>query len=361
MHKHQPESWCGYFGQNDARDTLGDVRMTWSRNVMAGESAIGPQNISLESLVIKLDYGGTEEVGADSAQATAPKRLILYDAKAPSPASTYSFDPSASSFDGSESVPVAADGCTKNEPRCGSPPVTPKESIPPNAGTSVSAARLPKFTSDWFDHHASNWSRWFEPLTQKESPLVCLEVGTWEGRSALWIVDNLVSRGPPGSHLYCVDRWLPDEVLPGTDGSVTGADAYSTCIENLRVHLDSGIATVLRGESADVLPALCANQNIGKLPALDFVYVDGSTLAAEVLTDAVLCFHMLDRGGYMVFDDYEWNYFADERSPRLAIDAFLKCFSGQYDLVHKGSQIVVQKVKPSKELEPRRSVTHRPA
>ena len=67
-------------------------------------------------------------------------------------------------------------------------------------------------------------------------------------------------------------------------------------------------------------------------------------LAADVLTDACLAWLRLDRGGLMVFDDYGWDRYQEpHKNPRLAIDSFLSCFSGRYELLHKGYQVIVRK------------------
>jgi hypothetical protein len=82
----------------------------------------------------------------------------------------------------------------------------------------------------------------------------------------------------------------------------------------------------------------------GLMPALDFAYVDGSHDTADTLSDMILSFHMLRVGGIMIVDDYEWNAYSDPRkTPRLGIDCFLGCFSGRYQLVYKGSQVVIRK------------------
>jgi hypothetical protein len=43
----------------------------------------------------------------------------------------------------------------------------------------------------------------------------------------------------------------------------------------------------------------------------DFIYIDGSHLRGDVLTDAVLSWQLLGRGGVMVLDDYEWDRYRD--------------------------------------------------
>jgi hypothetical protein len=53
----------------------------------------------------------------------------------------------------------------------------------------------------------------------------------------------------------------------------------------------------------------------------------------------------LKNGGIMIFDDYEWDLYEDQAlNPRIAIDAWLRCFAGQYELIHQGYQVCVRKI-----------------
>ena len=65
----------------------------------------------------------------------------------------------------------------------------------------------------------------------------------------------------------------------------------------------------------------------------------------NVLDDAVLAFKLLKQGGIMIFDDYEWNVHQDIlMMPKLAIDAFLAIYQRQYELLHKGYQVIIKKL-----------------
>ena len=63
----------------------------------------------------------------------------------------------------------------------------------------------------------------------------------------------------------------------------------------------------------------------------DFIYVDGSHQAPDVMCDAILSFKLLRVGGVIAFDDYLWAenlpYGIDPvRCPKPAIDAFTNIF-----------------------------------
>ena len=60
---------------------------------------------------------------------------------------------------------------------------------------------------------------------------------------------------------------------------------------------------VLSRRSDEALPWLI---HAGYKERFDFVYVDGSHQAPDVLVDAVLSALLLRKGGLLVFDDYFW-------------------------------------------------------
>lgn len=79
--------------------------------------------------------------------------------------------------------------------------------------------------------------------------------------------------------------------------------------------------------------------------SFDFVYVDGSHRARDVLTDGVMSWNLLKYGGVMAFDDDEWKRGDDEFGwPRRGIDAFESVFRPELRLVKGGYRRIWQKV-----------------
>ena len=76
----------------------------------------------------------------------------------------------------------------------------------------------------------------------------------------------------------------------------------------------------------------------------DFIYIDGSHVAKDVMTDACMAWPLLKKGGIMVFDDYLWGNPRDSlHRPKPAIDAFTNLFAEELDIVHMGYQLIIQK------------------
>ena len=77
----------------------------------------------------------------------------------------------------------------------------------------------------------------------------------------------------------------------------------------------------------------------------DLAYIDGSHVAADVYRDAALTWPLIEPGGWIMFDDYEWDGMEELlQRPKPGIDAFLAAVAGQYREVHRGYQLVIAKL-----------------
>lgn len=188
-----------------------------------------------------------------------------------------------------------------------------------------------RFTFDWVAPHAEAWSRDFAHLAGKAN-VRGLEIGCFEGQSACWFLDNVLT--DPTSRLTCVDPFaIPmDSVL----------------LRYFERYFDHNIAASGAGERVTKLTG--ASQVVLRTlqPAhFDFVYVDGSHRVGDVLQDAVLAWTVLKPGGTAMFDDYDLvddvakGLFA--RAPGRALDAFLSVLGESATVMRKDWQLVVRK------------------
>lgn len=181
------------------------------------------------------------------------------------------------------------------------------------------------FTSDWFSNNIPLWQK--ELTKYNSKPTKFLEVGTYEGRSAVWALDNILTH--PKSRITCVDTFE----TPGT---------LQTFKQNISIHKDK--VTILKGKSQDMLktPGILAEKG-----QFDIIYIDSDHHSKHVLEDAILCFPLLKLGGLMIFDDYTNNKYHDMSCPKPGIDAFLDAFAGDLRVLHTRWQVIVQKrIKP---------------
>ena len=98
----------------------------------------------------------------------------------------------------------------------------------------------------------------------------------------------------------------------------------------------------IKGKSYDVF----RNPGIFIPETADYIYIDGSHLAIDVLSDAVLSWHILKNGGILIFDDYGWGvHTTDEKQkPKLGIDAFLQAYTGHHEMLEMGWQVYLKKL-----------------
>lgn len=61
------------------------------------------------------------------------------------------------------------------------------------------------FTTDWVTQFVPSWTKHVLPVLAGRPGVRWLEVGSFEGRSALWTLDNVLTG--PGSEITCVDLW----------------------------------------------------------------------------------------------------------------------------------------------------------
>ena len=177
---------------------------------------------------------------------------------------------------------------------------------------------------------AEQWLTWLAPFVGQPA-VHGLEVGAWKGETAAWCLEHVFNH--PTATYTTVDSFLggADHHAYGIDCSTIEADCRAALARFPNAY-------IYKGESAVVLRRF-------QTPRFSFAYIDASHTAFDTLRDAVLAFDILVPGGVMVFDDYTWAALPDPLDrPKMAIDAFLHCYSRQCRVLHIGYQAAIQKV-----------------
>lgn len=193
-----------------------------------------------------------------------------------------------------------------------------------------------RFTADFFTGNIGVWKQTLARFAHK-ADLNFLEIGSFEGRSACWLLENILTSD--SSRLTCIDTfdfagqgviWLQDE---GSE-SMSIEERFDY---NIKLTGRSNNVRKIVGYSRDALRSL-------PLSSFDFIYIDGAHIATNVLEDAVLSWPLLKNGGLLTFDDYGWEGHPNLLfRPRVAVDAFLAIYRLQYRLVHKAYQVTIEK------------------
>jgi predicted O-methyltransferase YrrM len=177
-----------------------------------------------------------------------------------------------------------------------------------------------EFDHDWFTVHIPAWNRLLETLEGRAVRV--LELGSFEGLSACYLLWRL-----PDAQVTCVDTfdWFDIDDLEGR-------------FERNVALVDASRVRRLTGHTRNVLLRL-----VDEDAAFDFVYVDASHLALDVLVDAALAWKLLRPGGLIVFDDYGLDYDDPMLSPTRAIEAFHTVVASEATRVDAGGQYALRK------------------
>jgi predicted O-methyltransferase YrrM len=186
----------------------------------------------------------------------------------------------------------------------------------------------PSFTQDWFSRSIPSWTLILNKLSERTSHLRILEVGVFEGRSTCWLLQN-----------HCK---TPESSIVAIDSFQGGIEHQGMELGTLRKRFEANIATVESPAQVEIREGFSLPQ-LAKLIAegyqrFDFISIDASHQAPDVLGDAILGFELLKPGGVMAFDDYIWSPMRPGTEnplllPKAAIDAFTTLFSQKIRII----------------------------
>jgi len=186
-----------------------------------------------------------------------------------------------------------------------------------------------RYTSDWFSSNIPTWWQLYGALNPGR-PMQALEVGSYEGRSAEWMLDTLLTH--PDCRLTCVDTFA------GSFEHSVASGALERTFDANTARFGPKVVKVV-GSSFEVL------RGMPRRPTFDLVYIDGEHHAASVLEDAVLAFGLVKPGGVLIFDDIGGHTTAAGLShPYPGLQAFLAVFADRVRVLHSGYQVHVQKL-----------------
>lgn len=211
------------------------------------------------------------------------------------------------------------------------------------------------FVEDWFEHNIPRWEKWLGEFRNRPN-LRALEIGSFEGRSTLWLCQNILTDA--SCHIDCLDLFAHDPVY---------GEYHTRFQQNLAPY--AHMITEWHGYSFDSLRKVEG--------PYDIVYIDGWHSAFGALADGVMSWPLLKTGGVMIFDDYLWvppkygkppkpnklarrwakmrgrdwrreswerhTQIAPVESPKLGIDGLLATLKGHYELLGISHQLAVRK------------------
>lgn len=154
------------------------------------------------------------------------------------------------------------------------------------------------FSQDWFSHNIPN----LEVIFERFQPTRILEIGSFEGRSKVFFIEK-AKQYHENVELYCVDTWQGAREHAHID-MPSVEQCFIHNMESACKHFSNVTVTKHKGLSHQVMMELLVK---GYQNYFDFIYVDGSHEAPDVLFDALLAHRLVKVGGVIAFDDYLWS------------------------------------------------------
>lgn len=185
---------------------------------------------------------------------------------------------------------------------------------------------MDNYSVDWTSSRVKLWRKVLAKFVGQPQ-VTALEIGTFEGRTAVWFLEEILTGD--GAQLTCVDPWV-------TNAGEAAFDANTRVYGSRICKVKESSLQFLTREVGQEAPE-----------HFDFIYIDGDHRASACLTDAALAWRLLKPRGILAFDDCGADFTRRYRDqfpvPRVAADAFLRCFAGECKLLHDNDQVVVEK------------------
>lgn len=191
-------------------------------------------------------------------------------------------------------------------------------------------------------NYTQNWNGEFIKNTQNLKDFnLCIEIGSFEGLTSNYIVDNLLSTD---GKLICIDpltdNYLNDnlseiDIIKNNGEFSYFNNQYDRFINNVDEHINTGKIELVRELSSKSFKSLIEKYK-GKV---DFIYIDGDHRPEGVYIDSINSFQLCKIEGFILFDDYLWGDTKD------GIDKFLFEFQDKIEILIKDYQVLIKKIK----------------
>ncbi len=175
------------------------------------------------------------------------------------------------------------------------------------------------FTTDWLSKKISPWFAALAPL--KDKPVRILEVGSFEGRSAVALLNIL-----PLGHITCIDTFSHDGVEDRFDFNLAPFGQRVRKIKSMATEPLEGMRR--------------------KRETFDVVYLDAGKGRDWNFLLSTLVWPLVSINGTIIWDDLTWGgKKPPEERPGDAIRLFTRAFSDCLVIVHEGKQLIARKTK----------------
>lgn len=180
-----------------------------------------------------------------------------------------------------------------------------------------------RITNDYFSMHSYNF---FKYLNFLEGNFNYLEIGTYEGNSAMFVANTF-----PKSKVYCVDNWNKTEEYGDQNFDIVEKNFdYNTSSFNNIVKFKNNSDDFFKKNNT----------------LFEVIYIDGYHRDFQVLKDCRNAWKILKKNGLLICDDYIWNFYENiKENPCYSINKFMDEIKNENKVLEVSkSQIFIKKL-----------------
>jgi predicted O-methyltransferase YrrM len=185
-------------------------------------------------------------------------------------------------------------------------------------------------SAKWFEKNYYHWHNVFKKLDIYNKKLQILEIGSFEGYSALYFLENF-----PYSTITCVDMWQNNE------------EQKEFNLSKVEINFDKNTKKYKDNlkkykQSSDYF----FKNTKDRLNHYDIIYIDGDHYYKTVFKDVTNSFAALKIGGVMILDDFiGYNFYKEyNKNPIGAIIPFINIYYKKIKILKITQQIIIQKI-----------------
>ena len=185
-----------------------------------------------------------------------------------------------------------------------------------------------KITQYWFINNIPIWLYIFNKFNYFNKKLNILEIGSYEGLSALFFLKTLKK-----SKITCVDTWSS----PKNEKYYEKYNKFNIVEKNF--DLNTKILKKRLNKIKNLSNFFFKNNRI----KYDIIYIDGGHKNDTVYSDLVNAFEALKEKGIIIADDLFWNQLPAGKNPINGINKFINIKKKKIKNVLIYSQLIIQK------------------
>ena len=184
-----------------------------------------------------------------------------------------------------------------------------------------------KLSEDWFTHNLNSLNFFFKKNNLFDKKIKMLEIGSFEGNSSVFFLKYFKN-----IELTCVDTFK---------GSAEHENYNSNYVYNNFLYNTKSYSDKIKIFKSSSKKFFLDNHDKG----YDLIYIDGSHKASDVFEDATNSFKILNKNGFIIFDDFLWDIFPSiNDNPIGGIKKFIKKNFFKIKIKSIDYQLIVKKL-----------------